>query len=294
MPTSTTASSNIPSWQERSAMYYSVKNDEIFQRKPQYSRPSHFQLKSWTDTVQGYCHEAKRLTHCILQNRGLMQRPYSWFVTIYIWKTMSPKEATALWSKVCRSLRRQGVVALWVREPSKNNRIHYHLLVSSRISRAELVRAIKAAMPPRKEIGWHQGIRKNNDTIWLAYYLTKAKIRGWRKGNYSSDKYAAKRLLFKPGLNIKKYGTIGPFWVRPVKALWKAKQDRERAIAEGLADDNIRLLARHAYELIGGYIPLVKVERSFGVSAADPMVQAWAKAVSDETASITSHDACAA
>lgn len=260
-------------------VYCSIANDEIFQRKPTYSRPSRFKAKSWTETVEGYLYEAKKLTRCILDNRKLMNQPYSWFVTIYVWRVLTPKQITELWAKACRSLRLQGIAAIWVREPTRNNKCHYHLIVSNPIEKATLAKAIEAAMPSRKELGWHkklQPIKHKRDEWRLAHYITKAKIGGTRNGRPVADKHAPKRLLFKGGLNIKKYGVIGEFWRRSKSKLWEEVKDTEIRIAHGLQDWRIRRLARHAYDFVGGYMALEKIERSFGLQADNPALQAWA------------------
>ena len=226
--------------------------------------------------MEGYLYEAKKLTRCILDNRKLMNRPYSWFVTIYVWQVLTPKEITEVWTKACRSLRLQGIAAIWVREPTRNNKCHYHLLISNPIERNTLAKLIESAMPKRKELGWHKRIQPVTNEWRLAHYITKAKIKGTKKGRPVADKYASKRLLFKAGLNIKKYGTIGKFWVRSKKRLWDEVKAREARIAHGLEDYRIRLLVPHAFELLGPSLTPKDVERRLGLHAHDPGIQAWA------------------
>lgn len=249
----------------------------IYQKKPPLSKPSMFTAKSWTDTVEGYVNEARKLTTCIRHNRKLMGRPYTWLVTIYIWPLLSPAEITALWTAACRKLRAKGIVALWVREPTKSNKCHYHLLVSSPIDKSSLIAAIEQALPQRKTIGWHKRVQQVDDEWWLARYLTKAKVSCRVNGVHVEDKYARKRLLFQPGLNMKKYGTIGKFWVTSKKAIWQTVRDREQRIAAGLADWRIKRLASHAHQLVLGYVPLRTIERSFGYYAKSPHIQSWAE-----------------
>jgi hypothetical protein len=245
----------------------------IFQIKPTFSKPTKFKQKCWTDTIIGYQHEAKKLTKCILNNRKLLGRPYSWFVTIYVWPVMPPAEAAALWTKTCRSLRNQGIVALWVREPTRKNKIHYHLIVSSRQSREELVEAIETAMPSRKKTGWHKNIEPVDDDPTLAYYITKAKMRGKVRGKVVPDKYASKRLLFKTGTKLHKHRTIGDFWLKPTKEIWQEVRDTEKRIAEGLSDYRVRRLARRVHEMIGGCVEFKQIERNFGYFANTPAIQ---------------------
>lgn len=263
-------------------MYCSNPDDEIFQRKPIFSKPSTFKAKSWTDTVEGYLYEAKKLTTCILNNRKLMGRPYSWFVTIYVWRVLSPKEVADVWTKACRSMRLQGIAAIWVREPTRNNKVHYHLLISNPIDKTTLAKAIEGAMPCRKQLGWHKRIQPITNEWRLAHYFTKAKINGMKNSKSVPDKFAPKRLLFKGGLSIKKYGTIGKFWVRSKSKLWEQVKDTESRIALGLQDWRVRRLARHAFDLVGGYVPLKNIERNFGLNAHDPAIQAWVKRLFSE------------
>lgn len=261
-------------------MYSSDLTEEIFQRTPAFSKPSRYKLKSWTDTIEGYLNEAKQLTFCILKNRRLLGRPYSWFLTIYIRKQMSAKDAAFMWTKACRNLRRHGIIALWVREPTKRNTIHYHLLVQNDVLKRDLEKIIEASMPSRKDTDWHKKIMANDDRVWLPYYITKAKIKGTVRGKSVSDKYAPKRLLFKPGLGLRKFGTIGPFWLQSKQEIWRKVQETERRIAEGLSDARVCRLARHAFEFLDGHIPLNRIKRSFGYWAHAAAIQDWIESLS--------------
>src|SRR5690606_22295191 len=113
-------------------MYSSAATDEIFQKNPPFSKPSQFIAKGWTDSIEGYVNEAKKLATCIINNRRA-GRQYPWFLTIYIRAMLSPNQITAQWTKVCRNLRSHGIVAIWVREPTKAGKVHYHLLVCNEI-----------------------------------------------------------------------------------------------------------------------------------------------------------------
>lgn len=248
---------------------------EIFQAKPLFSKPSQFKAKSWTETIEGYQYEAKKLTTCILNNRKLLGRPYSWFVTIYIWDVMPPNEAAKLWTKVCRNLRRLGIIALWVREPTKKNKVHYHLLVSSQQTEKDLLATIEAAMPPRSEVGWHKNIKAVDNRWWLPFYITKAKIKGKFKGKTVPDKYASKRLLFQSKTQLRKHGTIGKFWIKSIAQLWKEVQLVEQRIANGLQDQRVKELAKYVYDLVQGYVPLKQIERNYGYHADSSVVQDW-------------------
>lgn len=249
--------------------------DEFFQRTPVFNKPTRFAPKSWTESTTSYCAEAKRLTACILRNRRSSGRPIVWFVTIYVWPILHPSEIASLWKKSCRKLKQRGMTAIWVREPTRSNKVHYHILVVAPIDEAELVAAVEAAMPPRKQIGWHKKILAVSNEWWLTNYVTKNKIAGRKKGKLLADKHAPKRLLFKTNTKLKKFGAIGDFWVRPKKVLWREICEIERRISDGLLDRRVRCLAAHAHRFIQGYIPLKKIERSFGFDSNGRAVRQW-------------------
>ncbi len=260
-------------------MKYSSDDDgKIFQQKPIHSKPSQFRPKGWTDTVLGYINEAKQLTLCILSDRDLMGRPYAWAVHINISMDLTPDQHADLWATTCLRLRRKGVVALWVREPNKANRVHYHLIIKSDIGKRELERVVEEAMPPRKEVKWRKRVERIKNQWYYPHYITKAKVARTINGKRIEDFYAKKRLLFKTNLDFKKCGTIGDFWKpgKTKKTLWQEIKDREKRIGEGLKDWRIRRLAKHVYEMFGGDVPLKELERSFGYWSGEPAVWQWA------------------
>jgi hypothetical protein len=213
-----------------------------------------------------------------------MTAGYTCHVTINIEVVHAPKQIADVWTKVVRTLRRKGIMALWVREPTKAGGIHYHLLLRNEIGEKELAKVIDGAMPnfkvqtaKRVRKGWHAKYQRiKPDEEWqILHYVSKAKIAGYRGGKPVDDFYANKRLLFKAGLKIKKYGEIGDFWLRPKKKLWQEIIDIEKRIGEGLEKPNVKRLAEYVYDLIGGYISLKDIERSFGHDADGPAVQHW-------------------
>lgn len=255
------------------------KDGLIYQLRPVPDRPSLYRPKGWTDTVAGYVREAKKLTMLILRNRESMGRPYTWHVTINVEKVQAPKRITALWSKACAGLRRRGVVALWVREPTKSGKVHYHVIVKSQIRRPALERAIKESMPPRAETGWHKRIQPVMSDWQLAHYVTKAKLPGWVGGKRVDDYYARKRLLFRPKLGLVKSHTVGAFWEKPKASLWREIVDREKRIGEGLDRPGVQALVDHVYDLLGGTVDRRRIERSFGYHSTSDGVRGWAERV---------------
>jgi hypothetical protein len=199
------------------------------------------------------------------------------FLTIYVDVTMQPKAINDWWKKASRNLQRNGVVALWVREPTRTNRVHYHLLLRSIHTKKQLATIIEESLPSRRFGRWHKNIKTvQKKDGRLLQYITKAKTAGVTKsGVYLSDLYRKKRLLFKSSLGIRKHGTIGRFWVKSKQAIWNDVKAREKRISEGLEKPNVKRLAEHVYEFVDGCVPLRQIERSFGYYSDSPGIINW-------------------
>lgn len=250
-------------------MYDSRKPAKLFQEDPVLYKKQSFKLKGWTETIVGYKNEADKLSRCILRNGVLMKRSYTWELTINVEAELMPKEITDLWTKVCRKLKKHGVVALWVREPSPSNHCNYHLIVSSNQTQIELEQAVEASMPDRSAVKWHKHIKAIDDQYGYSRYMTKAKIKGYVNGKLVDDLYQNKRLMFRPHLKLRKVGTVGKFWLKSKAKLWQDIRDVEQKISDGLEKPNVRRLAKYLHELVDGYVPLKQIERNFGKRAAD-------------------------
>jgi hypothetical protein len=258
--------------------YSSAASSKIYQENPAYSKPSQHKPKGWTDSVLGYINEAKQWAMCVLRNRRLMGRPYTWAVHINLNEEIPPAQVADLWEKTKRKLNDCGIVCLWVREPNRLNKVHYHIIVKNAISKADLKKAIEESMPSRKVVKWRKRVEPITKEWRLCYYVFKAKASGRNKhGVMVNDLYRHKRLLFLPNLPFKKVGTIGDFWERgkSKKKLWDEIKAIEKRIAEGLEKPNVKRLAEYVHDLIGGYFPLKEIERSFGLDADEPVVQDW-------------------
>jgi hypothetical protein len=255
----------------------SADDGKIYQQRPAYSKPSQYKLKGWCETTVGAMNEGRKLAMCLMRNRHYMHRPYAWAAHINIDIEMSPQAIVALWIKACRILKRRGIVALWLREPNRANKVHYHLLVKSPMSRRAVEQAIEDAMPSREIIPWRKRVESIRKEGAYCRYIAKAKVAGIRNGRCVADLYARKRLLFKPNLKLKKYGVIGNFW-EPGKSkekLWQEIKDFEARIAEGLEYPRVSEAAKDVYEFLGGCIPLNTIERSFGYLPNHPSLQHW-------------------
>ena len=261
---------------KESPKYSSAVIGKIYQQNPPYTKRSQYPAMGWTDTILGYINEAKQLTQCILRNRRAMKRPYAWTVHINMNVELPPKTISDIWTKACRKLRTKGINALWVREPNKLNKAHYHLVIKDLIGRRQLAQIIEEAMPSRKVVMWRKCIQPIENEWRYAHYITKAKIKGRIRGRLVNDLHARKRRLFKPKLGLKKYGEIGSFWERPKKELWQEIRDIEKRIAEGLGNPNIKKLAHHVYDMLGEYVPLKTIERNYGYWSDIPAIKDWA------------------
>jgi hypothetical protein len=266
-------------------MYDSTSIVQIFQDNPFDWKPSSFRLKGWRETVAGYLYEADKLSRCLWINRRLMKQDnYPWAVTINIRKVLSPNDINEVWKQVCRKLRARGVVALWVREPSKKNHCNYHLIVKSQLTQAALKRAIDESMPDRATVSYHKQVKPIKSQWHWCRYITKAKTTGYINGKKVEDKYENKRMLFVPKIGLPKYYNIGKFWEKPKKEIWQDIINKEKRIVEGLEKTNIRKLVNHVYEWLDRYVPLTEIERSFGYWADSPAIRDWANNLfGDET-----------
>lgn len=258
--------------------YSSADDGKIFQTNPVFSKPSQFKPKGWTDTTAGYIREANQWAMCVLRNRKLMKRPYSWVVHLNLNEELPPATIKEMWPKVCRKLKDRGIVALWVREPNSLNKCHYHILIKNMISKTDLMRAIEESMPSRQVVKWRKRVEPIKNEWRLCHYIFKAKISGHnKKGIFVKDLYRSKRLLFSAKLKFKKVGTIGDFWEqdKSKKKLWDEIKAIEKRIGEGLEQPNVKRLCQHVYDFLGGYVPLKTIERSYGFSSDSEAVQNW-------------------
>ena len=150
--------------------------------------------------------------------------------------------------------------------------------IKNNISMADLKRAIEEAMPSRKVVKWRKRIEPIKNEWRLCQYIVKAKVRGHNKqGVMVEDLYRHKRLLFVAKLQFKKVGTIGDFWEqgKNKKKFWDEIKAIEQRIGEGLDKPNVKRLCKHVFDFLGDFVPLKKIERSYGYDADGKAVQDW-------------------
>lgn len=192
--------------------YSSASSSKLYQENPAFSKPSLHKPKGWTDSVLGYINEAKQWAMCLLRNRRLMKRPYTWAVHINLNDEIPPGQIAPMWNKVARKLNDRGIVCFWAREPNRLNKLHYHIIVKNNISKDALKQAIEDAMPSRSVVKWRKRVEEIKNEWRLCHYVVKAKVRGRNKhGVMVDDLYRYKRLLFHPKMPFKKVGTVSDF-----------------------------------------------------------------------------------
>ncbi len=198
---------------------------------------------------------------------------------------MEPNLIKSRWKSACDNFRDNGLVAIWVREPSKTNKVHHHLLVKNNVTEEELARIVEKSMPSRKTMRWHKMIKPVKKGWRLAYYLTKAKLSGVVKGQYVQDYYARKRLLFHANLGIKKVGTVGAFWEKPRKEIWQEIADTEKRIEGALKRPDVQRLVHHIYHFLGETVPIKQIERDVGSNPDAAAFRRWMEqlALDDQT-----------
>jgi hypothetical protein len=264
-------------------MFRYQTHDLLFQIDPRYSIPSSFKHEGFTSTVKGYLYESDKLARVILRNMTYMDHPYTWSVTIKIHKVLTANDIRAMWSKVCRKLRTNGFIGLWVIEPHHDNTVHFHMMVSSHASKQkQLARLIDSCMPPRSVLPYHKQVAQIKSVYHWSRYMTKAKTRGRFRGREVQDAYQKKRLLFVPKTGIQKSREIGPFWKKPKHVLWREIVDIEKRIAAGLQDHRVQDLANYVHDLLGQTVSLNHIQRSFGYSSDKPAVQNWIAALAGD------------
>lgn len=260
--------------------YDSAHDGKIFQTHPLFfpSQSSQHKPKGWTESEAGYINEAKQWAMCVWRNRKLMKRPYTWAVHINLNEEFPVDQISPMWQKVSSTLRKAGIVALWVREPNRLNKLHYHIIVKNQITEKALKNAIEDAMPSRSLVQWRKRVEPVKNEWRLCRYIFKAKVQGYnKKGVLVKDLYRSKRLLFKAKMPFKKVGFIGDFWEqgKNKKKLWDDIKDIEKRIAEGLERPNVKRLCKYVYELLGETVPLKQIERSYGHDDNSRAVSNW-------------------
>jgi hypothetical protein len=259
----------------------------LYQENPRFASPKITRFgrvhvpKSYTQSIESFTTAGEAIVQSIAINRELRGQPYTWEAEINFERVLRAEEVAPFWNKVCRKLRKQGVVALWVVEVRPKNLIHYHLLVASEHSEQALRRIFTEALP--EDVPHRVHVNPLDDYLNFARYIFKVKVPGLKKGELCADINATNRLLFKPKLPFHKHGTIGPFWAAPKKAIEEERRSRGKKFNEEMEarlTDEIRQKARYVYEAMGRTVALQDIERSFALNN-EAMSGIWVEAIED-------------
>jgi hypothetical protein len=268
-------------------MHYYSNHDPLFQSDPLEYRQSSFKPKGWTDTVASFLNEAKDEATLLLHNRQLQGYRYRWDVGINFEIDQTAKEISDTWAKVSRKLNLADVVAYRILEITTDgnehplNRVHYHLLVKSDHTQADLEQIIDQSIPTG--IPYHKHVKPIDNEWGFILYILKARVEGWNKaGRWVKDKYADERILFCPKLGIKKVATVGKFWANKSKAtIWSEIKDKQGRIGENLQRPEVARLVKFIHEdFFGRQIARKEIERSIGLHADVEGIRQWAERVS--------------
>lgn len=221
----------------------------------------------------------------LLRNKTLQRHPYRWEATVNFEVDQTPKEISETWAKVRRKLQAAGVVAYRISEITTDgfgrplNRVHYHLLVKSDHTRADLERAIDGSIPAG--VRFHRHVRPIKNEWGYICYILKAKVGGFNKqGRWVADKWADERIMFRSKLGIKKVGTVGKFFVKSKAAIWANIKEQERRIGDNLQRPEIAGLVDYLYnKFFGRQIARKDIERSVGLHADGEPIKQWAAKV---------------
>lgn len=256
---------------------------QIFQADPP---DGHTLSRGWKNR-HGYAREAKELATCLRINSRLRGVKYPLEGVIKFTGEMSAEEHKQLWKAFTKNLRRRGVTAFWIREPSRNNRVHTHLILTAPDEDAAAREAMEGACPPayRDRLRLHVAvIRSQHDLI---HYICKSRVAGYdaATGQRTHDKHAAKRLMFNDNVKLDKYGCIGAFWAKPKAKIWASVVKRERGIS---------LHAPAVYDDAEKLHRLVEAEVSFKYVLRSLAYTAWRAATTKCVAPETANDALVA
>ena len=204
---------------------YSSNEIELFQREPSPYSSCDIPPESWTESIPSYRRNASKVARCLDRARKAYGIRLLYHVTINIHVLEPAYDVRVRWNAAKRRLERFGIVAFWVREPGRSDKVHYHLLVTNPWPIDAIREKCREALTDTPTTVAVKPI----DNPWMCgRYILKACVS---KGE-NPDIFRKKRRLFVPKTGLRKHGTIGKFWPVSIKELrdyFKAKERRVRA-----------------------------------------------------------------
>lgn len=194
----------------------SLPNSNFYDiHQPQPATGSRDDKPSFTYSLNSYLKAADTLARCLILNSK--SKAHGWLATISIQENLEAHEHKKLWSKISRRVKSRGIEAFWVRETNQEGRIHYHLIVTGEHQEQELADQLRSSV---EGVGARVHVAEITNLVAWCRYIVKARVKGvddW--GDYSSDKWSSKRILFARHCGLSKHGSIGKFWATPFAEL---------------------------------------------------------------------------
>jgi hypothetical protein len=230
-----------------------------------------------TDSIFGYLNCGMKQVSCIIEANRLTKREFQWFVTISCEDVLSIAAHNEQWLSFTNRTRRyykQGLALVWTREitPSDPRKLHYHLGVLEGFSNNQAwVRQIFEKCLVRFA-RHHLWVEPAHHPRSIPFYLFKQ--REWHRD---------KILLFKPNLNLKKFGFLGAFWPKGVtkRQLESRIRVRERSIADGASKGFNPVVIRHVSNFTQR--PYKEIRRLVGEDPHDPVWESWLGSMGSDT-----------
>lgn len=230
----------------------------LFQNEPHFGRED--QSPNFTNSIHSYW---KRARQCVSECIESGAKP-SWYAVVRIDDILTAQEHNRNWTKVARRLRERKLVCLWVRECTKENKLHYNFLISNKQDKTDIEDTLRYAFEGMSFIVWSRPCGEVfQDRKCLFNYVFKAKVGckvrdGSNKGEYVSDIYASKRVLFKKNSPLRKHSCIGQFYGGDRKAVkerlkGKAKEYADRRNEEQFIIEQATRAEQEQAEILYGY-----------------------------------------
>lgn len=148
----------------------------------------------------------------------MSNRPYDWHV-ILILPSMSLEEHQAYWRVMSKRLTQSRLNLVWMREITLENRLHYHCLAKSSLSKEQVRKCFEAATPSEITLR----VSSIDSQIGLIEYLLKL------------GKFKRKRVYFAKENTLNKHGVIGHPFSLSLKEHRQKVICRERRMTAALA-----------------------------------------------------------
>lgn len=247
---------------------FHTTGDPLCQSNPLHSLNQFHCDDRFTESIQGFLKAGSKQQSYIIEANKMTDRHFEWFITVNMEEVLSIESINKEWLTFTNKIRRfypQGLSIFWVREitPTDTRRIHYHILVHSGFSSDEshVRRIFKKCLCEFSNN--HMQVEPVREPFHIVGYLLKQK-----------PEHHHKILLFKPGLGLKKFGMLGPFWAGLKKReIEKRVKGREAQIAEGASLPGRPELIRHMSEML--QMPFTEIRRHVGVDPHDPALVRW-------------------